>query len=288
MSQKSDIKNRVLHEIQSKQIAPISKEWWRFRELAVWCLWFVSVMIGGVALSVVWYASLHGWYGLYEAADMSPFLLVLSYIPKVWLVVFGLMLGLSYYHVRNLKRGYTYPFWQIIGSSFIFSVIGGIVLHLGGFNMLIDRSVGAYMPMYMTQEKMELAHWQQPAAGKLVGVFGTSTGKIAYFTDVADQVWEVDTRYLEPRDRELMTHKKQVRLFGSVARTNRFVACAVFPWRIGERQALVEMSAGRQAMVERIYRHADTPVVTQSATSALRNNPCQTSGTLERIRARMR
>jgi len=52
-----------------------------------------------------------------------------------------------------------------------------------------------------------------------------------------------------------------VRVLGTQVSTDpaRFHACGVFPWMLDKKRAMSELSAERQAYIDKMYAHSDTP-----------------------------
>ena len=140
-------------------------------ECAVWLWWVLSVLVGAVAVAVMLYVSTMAGYALYEATHDSWFEFVVEVGPWLWLLLFILMAGAAYYNVRCTKKGYKYPFWSIIVSSLVLSVLGGVAFNYLGASGLIEKTLAEKMPMYRSFEKLERSWWLRPDDGLLIGTF---------------------------------------------------------------------------------------------------------------------
>ena len=133
---------------------------------------------------------------------------------------------------------------------------------LFGFGYAIDHKLGKEMDMYMSQEKMEMKLWQTPTDGRLIGrqvlstVIPTST---VVFEDSTGVRWNLDVSELTPMDLNLLSSERMVRVLGTTSNisTKQFHACGAFPWMLDKPMKIKELSAERQAFVDRVYKHKD-------------------------------
>lgn len=220
----NNLKDTVLHKIESDHVVPTSKMVFMTRETLVWLLWLMSVLVGAIAVAVVLFVVSYRQYALYEATHENLFTYAIEFLPYLWVATFGLMAIVAVYNLRHTKRGYKYPMSQILLSSVVFSLAGGVTLHFFGFGNWVDNEMGEHLQMYQSQSLREELLWQQPAKGRMSGILTSSTT----FTDVRGADWQVDTRDLPKRDEELLLSERPVRVLGTSTR-DAFIICNVFP-----------------------------------------------------------
>lgn len=288
------VKDQVLSRVRAGDIKPTSRLWFRGFECLVWLLWALTVLIGAIAFAVldmVWSVRSRD---IFEITHNSPLELLFSALPYLWIVVFGAMTVFAVINFRQTRKGYRYPVGHIIGSSLLFSVVGGLVLHAAGVGMVVDREFGEHMPMYMSQEKMEIKLWQMPEAGRLVGMFvSTSTEEgLILFADVLGGSWQVNVEELQSADRDWLMARERVRVLGlPTVATNTFYACGVFPWLFETGMPEAMISAERAAFLARMYEHkASAERLAALQDETIRNNnkgDCAKLEAIGRIEASM-
>ena len=145
------------------------------------------------------------------------------------------MIIFSVYNFRHTKRGYRYAPWQVLGSSLVLSLIGGIIFHMIGVGFNFDKWLGVSVSGYESQEKMEQRLWQDPASGRLIGVFAgndTNFPFSAVFVDVNGVKWRMNTVDLHEEEIIELESGRSVRMFGQVISEDSnyyFHTCGVIP-----------------------------------------------------------
>jgi hypothetical protein len=222
-----NIQDTVMQRISSGEVCLRSRRWFTCLACFVYTLWLVSVLVGSLALGIVFYITINGWYGLYEATELTRTGLILSAVPYVWIVTLLVTVGLAYYNVRKTSKGYKYPVWLVLSASLGASFLGGAAVYMFGFAQHMDMHLGHVMPdgytsYYMQQE----AFWQTPADNRWLGTVSASTT----FTDFSGTTWMIIDTELTTAERDLLHAGKQVKVVGTSTVAGSLTACGVFPW----------------------------------------------------------
>ena len=199
------IKESVLERLEREGITPRSRLYWLSYEYAFWGAWLLSVVLGAVALAVLSFTSLYIGYSLYEATHQSFLTFFFDTLPYLWFLAFAGLTIVAYFNLRNTKRGYKYPLYLVVGSSFGFSVVGAVVLHSLGAGFYLDHYMGQHLKSYQSRAEFEAQMWQNPLEGRLLGVLKAPSDddlKQVLFTDVNNEDWDVTITELRTRDAE--------------------------------------------------------------------------------------
>ncbi len=254
------VKDRVFAALDESNVQPRSKYYFLCLNWLVWGLWALSVLFGGLAVAVVTFVSTHRYYDIYEATHENFYTFILEALPYVWFVVFGGMLLLAVWQLRNTRRGYRQSVSVLAGSSFVFSLVLGGLFHVGGFGWTLDNWLGQVAPMYASQAAMERKMWQNPNEGRLIGrqvrVASTSPIRIQ-FTDIDGAQWQIVSTDLSEQDLGFLSKGLQVRLLGqrTSSSSKSFHGCGVFPWMFDQPTKMAQISEERQIFVDRMYKH---------------------------------
>ena len=259
---KGSCRESVMSRIECEHILPRSKIFFQSREFAVWALWICSVVIGSLAMAVTTFVLTHHEYALYEATHENFSTFLIGALPYLWILTFGVMAFVAVYNLRHTKRGYRYPLWQIFLSSLILSVAGGAVLHAFGMGYVVDHELGRQMPMYESEEKMEMSLWQNPQDGRLIGrvtkqIMPPAT--MVVFTDVAGVEWMLDVTDLSVEEQALLQREEHVKLIGEVSSTadQIFHSCGAFPWQLDKPMSREDFQATRKAFEMKIRGYGE-------------------------------
>lgn len=279
-----------MQRIDAERVCPRSRLFFRSWECVVWTLWFVSLLVGAVAMAVTISVLEHRQYAIFEVTHDSYVAFLLTVLPYVWLVVFGVMLLLAAYNLRHTRYGYRIPLWLVVGSSVAGSVGLGLALQVVGVGMAVDQVLDREMPLYPSQARLEAKRWQDPPAGRLVGVQIYTTiapSSTVIVRDIAGVEWRVNVWELTPADRKQLASGETVRLWGTTtdAMLQQFHACAVLRWMIESRMSQAERLAERQSFIARTaeYQQRRRGVETHPAVNTHQPLICHELTALERL-----
>lgn len=255
-SMNNKIKENVLDRLEREGITPHSRLYWLSYEYAFWAAWLLSVVLGAVALAILSFTSFYIGYSLYEATHKSFLTFFIDTLPYLWVFAFMALILVAYFNFRNTRRGYKYPLYLVVGSSFGFSVVGAVVLHSLGAGYYLDRYMGERFETYQSRAEYETQMWQNPLAGRMLGAakaMAEEDLKQVRFVDVKNEEWDITITELRPKDSELLLSGHKVRML--VATTtedvrNGMVACAVFPWILDAAPGVERWRAERKNFVE--------------------------------------
>jgi len=246
----------VLKRIETEKIEPTPRWHFIFSEYSMWTMWVVSVAVGALSVAVTLYVSVHAGYALYEATHESWLEFLVEITPWLWLLIFILMAGVGYFNLRKTERVYRYPVWQILLSSFVISIIGGVILNLFGAGTLVESALQKTMPMYTSLSKLEQQWWQRPQLGLLLGQAVTidEENESAVFIDIHNNTWELKLGELNQFDVAVLTSGDIVRILGimSTSSDDIFYGCGVFPWMYKPATRVSDIRKEREAFLRRI------------------------------------
>ncbi|MBP6881019.1 MAG: hypothetical protein KBC35_00110 [Candidatus Pacebacteria bacterium] len=259
--QNKPLRDSLLKRIESENVCPHSRLFFQGREMMVWSLWLLSVVVGSFAIAVTMFVVVHGQYAFYEATHENFLTFIVEALPYLWIVTFAVMVYAAVYNIRHTKRGYKYPLWMIMTSSVVLSFAGGSALQLFGFGYDLDELFGRHMMLYTSQQKFEQRLWQDPDEGRLLGVQTYTTlspTTTVIFKDVEGRTWTMNISELPIQDREVLGMERVVRLIGKATSDvpRQFHVCGVFPWVHERDLSAREMDEQRQRFIERVSEHA--------------------------------
>jgi len=260
----ASVKDRVFSEITENKVEPTA--WYVFwcQNSAMWLVWLLTVTLGALATAVLIFTTSYRYYDIYEAMHDNFITFFVQALPLIWIGAFVVLMLVAARGLRATRRGYRLSPWLVGGSSVGASVLLGFVASSAGFGFVVDKTLGEYAPMYYSQAEREQVLWQNPAQGRLIGTMDTTAVQsYSYITFVDSQgvAWTMDTSELRPKDKELLASDQQVRVLGKemIAKSDLFHACGVFPWMLDQKHKMKNLSAERQAYMDSLYQHADTP-----------------------------
>ena len=225
----TSLTERVLAHIKQERLAPTTRWYFVCLECLVRLGWLLTILLGGLAVAIMSYTTIHGWYGFFEPTGLSRVGYVIAYLPFFWLYILLGTLALAHYNVRHTKRGYRYPVWLVLSSSILLSIIVGSVFYLLGFSHFVDMQLGANMPLYGSYYERQTQFWQTPQENRWLGVVSAVDQTV--FTDSTGMQWQLATNQLSEAEQAQLERGKQVRVIGiSDHASTTITVCGVFPW----------------------------------------------------------
>lgn len=284
----SSVCSDVLRRIESNQIQPRSRLFFQTRECVVWTFWFISVLLGALAVAVTLYVSLSVPHTLYEATHRNLLTALVSALPYLWFLVFFATGYLAIVNLRYTNRGYRYKTVTLLGSSVVISFLLGAVLQAVGHGYNLDRVLGEWIEFYPSYEKQKYAMWQEPEEGRMIGtimVLDTATStdgtdESLLFSDVTENMWHIDTSELRDSDIEVLlaSDLEPVRLMGTTTSEGVFRVCGVFSWSAGKVMGREQLGKNRELFVDTVRTHHQ---FSETATEPIEITTDETEAVLE-------
>lgn len=228
---KKDLAKSVLNKIKKQKLKPIPK--WRFilKNVIFWGLYVLALILGGLTVSVVMFKlQIADWDLHRRIAERMPGL-TLKILPLFWIVLFGLLLGASYYNLRHTKKGYSYKFSLIVVSNLILSLIIGSALHYSGASKKVEYVFLQYMPFYENLEHPHHELWSHPEHGMLAGkIIAVNSDNTIIIIDFKDANWIVELEE-EHLNKKFVKVGKYVKILGEIESEGYCEAEEIKPWK---------------------------------------------------------
>lgn len=185
----SDISKSVIDKIDKKHIKPIPK--WQFilMNVALWTIFVVTILLGGIATSIVILKLSNTQWELAPRIG-GRFLIVLPYI---WFGLIALMVFLASKIFESTKKGYRRSHWVIAGISVLSSIILGSIFYITHAAENVEETMQRNLPPYKEFLEIREKVWHAPEEGILPGtIIEQTSDTLILLNDITGQTWEVD------------------------------------------------------------------------------------------------
>lgn len=136
-----DFSEKVVSALNERGIEP--KPRWHFllKRSVFWSLAALSVLIGGIAVSVAVYVFFDndGIFLSGNKALQETLFDIAQSIPYIWLLVSALFTASAYLVFRKTKKGYRYATAQVVGIVLVASVALGVLLDAFDFGQMVHK-----------------------------------------------------------------------------------------------------------------------------------------------------
>lgn len=225
------ISDNVLKTIEEKNTTPVAR--WKFviRNIVIWALALVFILIGALAVSTLLHIVHNNDWDIYEYLGKTLFAYITTVFPYLWFFAATLFLTLAYVAVKQTKMGYRYATLVFLAMILLVSVILGTALYMFGVGKYIDEALLRYIPAYTDLPHNELSIWNSPGLGLLSGTITEIVNDDVFvLEDFSHNEWVIIEDDADWRNEGLRTVGSEVKLIGAYENEQVFIAREVRPW----------------------------------------------------------
>ena len=207
MTPPTKLSQEIVQQLEKTQAAP--KPRWHFllRNYVIWSLGAVSVVLGGVSVSVMIYMLQSNDWEIFIESN-NPVLFMLGTLPYFWAGLLALMVGVALYNVRHTKTGYRYHGYTVILASIVVSVLLGVGLFASGVGRAVDHVLEDNIPVYSSVFVRKAHLHATPEHGLLAGAVHSVGDDSIRVIDIDGKEWTVLLERLREQDEEYLEHAR--------------------------------------------------------------------------------
>lgn len=166
--EETNLENKILEKIQ--EIKPMPKAYFVAKNILLWVLWIMSIVVGALAFSVTQHMIVNNDWDMYKYVSDNLFAFILSTLPYFWILIMIAFVITAYINFAHTKGAYKYKIQTVIVSSLIFSVLLGVGFSYAQVGENIDKILSDNIPQYKQSKVLkENEFWNKPIRGILSG-----------------------------------------------------------------------------------------------------------------------
>jgi len=192
MDKINKLAEKIISEIKKEKIQPICR--WRFilKDFFFWGVFVLSVLIGGMAVSVILNTLLNNDWDLYMELSGGLTQFIVITLPYFWLILLGIFMLIAYINVMNTKKAYRQNFKIVVAGAILVSFLLGVTFYNLGLASSLDRVLIQKLPPGLHQMMdSRLGVWQKAEHGFLVGEIQSFDGANLELIDFNGDTWQV-------------------------------------------------------------------------------------------------
>jgi len=227
---------KILEKIREENIRPVPRWHFLMKRNIIWSIAIVLLLLGSIASSIIIFQLKNTEWDIIRHYQNSMLEALLLTIPLAWFVLLAVLLFLTYVQFRHTPRGYRYNSLWIFGGSIALSIAIGSVVFYSGFSSYLENSLREHVPIYQHFCDRAAKIWMNPEQGLLMGSItemntgNKRDGEVIIFTDIRGKVWHVNVKTAVWRGETRKERNLKLRLIGSAADKNFFIAEEIRPW----------------------------------------------------------
>jgi len=183
----------LLKRIFDAGVKPIPKQYFSLKNVTLWLLAVLSVLVGGLSVSSIIFRAVN-IPGVFPGVGAPlPLPLFAHLLPFVWILLLILFSYLAIREIRATKRGYRYEYSVLLLGLLLTSCVLGIGFYASGVGARLDMLAVRHTPFMADIREAQAVRWLRPDNGLLMGIVSNKTDDGFMITDPKDVVWTVTT-----------------------------------------------------------------------------------------------
>lgn len=165
-----DISNKIVDKIKMDKVS-LQPKIFDYKSFAFWLSFAFLIILGGITFSLILVAITFGEES-FRLSPMAPsgiFKIIISTVPYIWIIFFGLFAYFGFKSFRLTSKGYRYEFSMILLVIFLASFLLGSFLHILGLNKMINQFMSKKVPFFHQIAPTKEGQWARPEIGMLGG-----------------------------------------------------------------------------------------------------------------------
>lgn len=225
-----------LEKIKMEKIKPVAKWKIEARNFFWWMALGVSVLAGGISVSILVFLVSELDWQIYSHLGDSALETFLIMFPHLWLLFLGVFTFISYENLRHTKKGYHYELLIALGVILSASLVLGAVLYFSGLNQKLNQIFVDSVPGYLSIIHTKEDQWSQPEkgllAGKIIFEEKNTSADILTIETFREEKWKIFiTKDTFIRGRIELKEGEIIKVIGKQRQEkNQFEAAEVRPW----------------------------------------------------------
>jgi hypothetical protein len=226
----NDLGDRVMREIEQRQLKPKPLSVFLARRFVMWTLFVLAVLLGAVAVAFVIFLGSDLLTTGGKGFDEMPFDDVAVLLPALAAAAFAAFSVSAALFYRKTRRGYRIRPAVAAAAAAAMSLVAGFALHEFEIDRTLHQALAAKFPSYAAYARIPYAEWSEPQNGKLGGAAIEMLGKELRLRDFTGKEWIIDLSGAIITFEETPVEEGDVAVTGQVTGPNHFKADKVEPF----------------------------------------------------------
>lgn len=228
----------ILARIERAGVRPIPKQYFSLRNVLLWILAALSVVVGGLSVASIIFRVANIPRVLPPGLTELPVPVIAKLMPVLWILLLGLFSFLAYREIRATKRGYKFELHTLLLALLLASCVFGIAFYATGVGARLDHFAGSHVPFVSRLDDTQKERWMRPERGFLIGTVTERSTDSFMLVDPEHRIWTVQIGSTTDTEEIQVAMRVGVRGAVSTSASTTFAACDIRSLEFtGEKQA---------------------------------------------------
>jgi len=220
----------IIDKIKEKNIKQKPKWHFTLRNMFIWGIFVVGVLIGAISFSIILFTIQQVDFNLISHMSHSKLELFLSLLPIFWIIGLLIFLTVAIFAFRRSERGYKFTWFRLLGISMAFSILIGTLCFIAGGSQRLETAFANKVSYYESIQQKKMKIWMNPEEGFLSGTIEKVVGDTIQLIDFNNNKWNIEYSNAFIAPIVSLEKGEQVKLVGQITQNNDFKAKEVRPW----------------------------------------------------------
>lgn len=226
-----EIESKILKEIKEKKIHPLSKYFFRVKYLGLWFLGIIFIILGGLAVSMVWTVLKYGDWDIYFRLTDNLFFFIFLVFPYFWLLLFMAFALFAFWGFKKTKYGYRHKLIYIISVCIISVGVLAVFFQFAGIGRVMENFLADNFSSSYRKVNNMRGVWANPERGLLSGTIKSIENNEIKLDDFSGQNWKVNIADSRISSQVELKKDEKVKVLGEMQDENSFKAQEIRPWK---------------------------------------------------------
>ncbi len=220
----------LISKMKDQNLKPIPK--WRFtlKGMTIGLTLIVSVILGGLAFSVVLFSIQQLGFDLIAHMSHSKIEFLLGLLPFLWIVLLLVFLIIGMISIKNSRKGYKFSPSKLLLFNTAFSILLGTLFFIGGGAQWLENTFAVEIEFYESVQEKKINMWSMPENGYLSGTIESVNEETLNLIDFSNKKWTINFQQAHIPPVVLLEEGEVIKLRGKMNSIDYFIADEVRPW----------------------------------------------------------
>lgn len=222
---------KILDRIKNGHLKPLSKGYFKARDLALWGLIGAFIAALGIGVGMIIYAVNSTDLSVLAKLELSPSQKALFSFPVFWILACLVAGTIAFINLRKTRKGYKVSARQFGIIAVLVAIGVGSLVYALNVAQYLSGVAADKIPLYNTVVGPDTATWLDPERGLLSGVIRTRDSDASFYVRDADAVlWHVTGDDIILPEGYKMESGERIKLIGKKTGDDTFEAREAYPW----------------------------------------------------------
>jgi hypothetical protein len=225
-----DNSTKLIEEIKEKQLKPLPRWRYVYKDTLLWTVFILSVLFGALAFSVILFVIQQVDFNIIGHMSNSWHELLLGLVPLIWIISLVIFLFIAIVSIKDSKKGYKFSALSLLGLGTALSILFGTLLFVIGGGKWLEHAFASQVSQYESLQERKIKVWSMPEDGNLSGTILSAGDETFELEDFNGKSWMVDYKEADIVNAVEIMDGEKIKMTGNMTSDDTFKADKIRPW----------------------------------------------------------